>query len=166
MIDKLKNTARNYLEARQAFLEVANKSEWLFGNDNIVGRIGEFIALQYLNEQNRNPIRPKSKTEKGFDFLCDNNKTKVTVKTITSENIAGSTTKISEPWDELILITINEKLLVEKIGILTKSELNEAFESNFLKSKSPFARRSMVGEKGLITKFGKILQNEEVKNFL
>ncbi len=64
---QFKITAKNYLKARQDFLTIAEKTDWLFGNDNLVGRIGEFIAYQYLHEHNRDPKRPKSKTEKGFD---------------------------------------------------------------------------------------------------
>jgi hypothetical protein len=158
-----KTTARDYLKARQDFLIIAEKSDWLFGNDNLIGRIGEFIAYQYLHEHNRHPIRPTSKTEKGFDFLCDNGKTKVSVKTITAENKGGTTTIISEPWDELILIIINDKAKIEKFGLITKEQFQYAIESKHLKSKTPFTRRSMVGQKGLISKFGKII-NEKITN--
>ena len=164
--EKYKTTAKNYLEARKSFLAVANKTDWLFGNDNLVGRIGEFIAYQYLHEHKRNPRRPKRKTEKGYDFICDNGKTKVSVKTITFENKAGSTTIISEPWDELILITINDKVKVEKLGIITKSQFLEAIQNGHLKSKSPYARRTMVGRNGLINKFGKIVNQEITDKYL
>jgi hypothetical protein len=165
MTENLKTIAKNYLIARKTFLEIADKTDWLIGNDNLVGRIGEFIAYMYLKEQNRNPIRPKIKTEKGYDFICDNNKTKISVKTITHENKAGRTTRISEPWDELILITINEEIQIEKFGILTKKEFKNALDSNFLKSKNPYARRTMVGEKGLISNFGRILPKEKTDKY-
>ncbi len=113
-----------------------------------------------MHDQNRNPIRPESKTEKGYDFLCDNRTTKISVKTITHENKAGSTTKLNEPWDELILITINEKIQVERFGILTKKQFKIALEKKHLKSEMPYARRTMVGPNGLITLFGTILPVE------
>ena len=69
---EFKTTARNYLIARQKFLKIAEKTDGLFGNDNLVGRIGEFVAYQYLHEHNRQPKRPASKSEKGFDYICDN----------------------------------------------------------------------------------------------
>jgi hypothetical protein len=163
---KYKLVAKNYLKARQDFLSVAEKTDWLFGNDNLVGRIGEFVAYQYLHEHNRQPVRPISRTEKGFDFLCDNGKTKISVKSITAENKAGSTTIISEPWDELILITINTKAKVEKLGIITKEQFQNAIEKGHIKSKTPYARRSMVGSKGLISKFGEIINEKIINNYL
>ena len=159
-------TARNYLKARQDFLTIAEKTDWLFGNDNLVGRIGEFIAYQYLYDHNRQPKRPTSKTEKGFDFICDNGLTKISVKTITSENKAGSTTLITEPWDELILITIGESIKIEKIGILTKIQFQEAIKNGHLKSQTPYARRSMLGSKGLITKYGKMIDPKITEKYL
>ncbi len=159
-------TARNYLKSRRDFLTIAEKTDWLFGNDNLVGRIGEFIAYQYLHDHNRLPKRPTSKTEKGFDFICDNGLTKISVKTITAENKIGSTTIITEPWDELILITIDENAKIQKFGILTKEQFNKAIDSGHLKSNKPYARRTMVGPKGLITKFGKIIPEQITNNYL
>lgn len=163
---QFKITAKNYLKARQDFLTIAEKTDWLFGNDNLVGRIGEFIAYQYLHEHNRDPKRPKSKTEKGFDFLCNKGTIRVSVKTITSENKVGSTTIITEPWDELILITINSKIKVEKFGFITKEQFQKAKEEGHLKSQAPYARRSMVGTNGLFSKFGKIVDEEITNNYL
>lgn len=163
---EFKTTARNYLKARQDFLTIAERTDWLFGNDNLVGRIGEFIAYQYLHDHNRQPKRPKSKTEKGFDFICDNGQTRVSVKTITAENKVGSTTIITEPWDELILITINEKIKIEKFGILTKEQFQKATDSGHIKSKKPYARRTMLGPKGLISKFGIIVEQKILNKYL
>ena len=164
--EQFKTTAKNYLKARQDFLTIAEKTDWLFGNDNLVGRIGEFIAYQYLHDYNRRPKRPTSKTEKGFDFICDNGQVKVSVKTITAENKIGSTTIITEPWDELILITINDKRKIDKFGIITKEQFHKAVDSGHIKSKTPYARRTMVGPKGLITKFGTIIEQKITNNYL
>jgi hypothetical protein len=153
-MENLKKTAKDYLTARKKFLAIADNTHWLFGNDNLVGRIGEFIAYQYLHENKRNPERPTSKTQKGYDFICDKKKTKISVKTITHENKAGTTTVITEPWDELILITINDKIKIDKFGILTKEQFNAALNAKHLTSKTPYASRTMVGAKGLISKFG------------
>lgn len=164
--DQFKTIAKNYLKARQDFLLVAEKTDWLFGNDNLVGRIGEFIAFQYLREHDRDPKRPRIKTEKGYDFLCDAGKVRVSVKTITSENKAGSTTIISEPWDELILITLDSDLKIHKLGTITKEQFQKALDSGHLKSARPYARRTMVGTKGLISKFGRIINDEITINYL
>ena len=163
---KFRITARKYLKARQDFLAIAEKTDWLFGNDNLVGRIGEFIAYQYLYNHDRHPKRPTSKTEKGFDLICDNGQTRVSVKTITAENKVGSTTIITEPWDELILITINEDIKIEKFGILTKEQFQKAIDIGHIKSKKPYARRTMLGPKGLISKFGSIVEQKILNEYL
>ena len=163
---KFKTTAKNYLKARRDFLTIAEKTDWLFGNDNLVGRIGEFIAYQFLHDNNRQPKRPASKTEKGFDFICDNGQKRVSVKTITAENKVGSTTVITEPWDELILIIINENIKIEKLGILTKEQFQKAADSGHIKSKKPYARRTMLGQKGLISKFGIIVDQKILNKYL
>ena len=165
-IIQFKTTAKNYLKSRQDFLIVAEKTDWLFGNDNLVGRIGEFIAYQYLHEHNRDPKRPKSRTEKGYDFLCDNGKVRISVKTITAENKDGKTTTLSEPWDELILITINNKGKIEKFGIITKDQFQKSKNSGHIKSQMPYARRTMVGPKGLISKFGEIVSEKITNKYL
>lgn len=162
-LEKYRIAAQNYFKARKEFLEIAGKSEMLFGSDNFVGRIGEFVAFQYLLEHNRLPKRPESKTEKGFDFICDNGKTKVSVKTITYENKIGSTTVIVEPWDELFIITINENLKIDKFGIITKSQIKEAYKKGYIKSQKPYARKSMLNKKGIISVFGTII-NQEITN--
>ena len=172
-IASLKHTAKKYLQARKEFLDIADKSDILSGNDNLVGRIGEFIAYQYLLETNRKPIRPTKigsngihKTNKGFDFLCDNRKTMVSVKCITSENKAGTTTVIEEPWDELILILINQQIKVECFGVLLKDQFNQALKDGHIKSKRPYTRRTMLGKGGLISIYGNVIDNIITKKYL
>ena len=53
--NRRKDICRDYLKARQNFLRIANEDEILKGNDNIIGRIGEFIAFQFLEQMNRHP---------------------------------------------------------------------------------------------------------------
>lgn len=79
----LRETSKRYLEARKHFLKIANATSELSGNDNIAGRIGEFIAYQYLKD--RIPRKNENRSQKGYDIICDEN-TKVSVKTITDEN--------------------------------------------------------------------------------
>lgn len=103
---KLKKVCKNYLKARREFLDISNQQNELFGNDNIVGRIGEFIAIQFLRNYSRVPIKNLNKTQKGYDLLCNNKK--ISVKTITCENLTKRTTRIKDPWDELVLIELKE----------------------------------------------------------
>ena len=72
-----RSLAKKYLEARNNFLQIAEKNSFTNKNNNLIGLIGEFIAYQFLNDQKRSPKAPKTKTQKGFDFSCDLDKIKV-----------------------------------------------------------------------------------------
>ena len=55
--NELKVLAKNYFFARQSFLSaISHDHPELGGNDNIVGRIGEFIALQFLEAKDRKSV--------------------------------------------------------------------------------------------------------------
>lgn len=161
---KRKEICREYLEARQTFLEIANEDDILKGNDNIIGRIGEFIAFQFLEQTNRNPIMNGNTVQKGFDIICDN-VIEVSVKMITHENKAGQTTKISEPWGELLIIILNADNKVEKIGHLTKEQFKRALINNSRWSETPYARKTMLNANGLIGIYGKVYESSELDHF-
>jgi hypothetical protein len=161
-IEELRKTAKSYLLARKKFLDVANETAELSGNDNIIGRIGEFIAYQLLENQNRSPIKNGSKSEPGYDLTCDSG-TRVSVKTITHENETQRTTRIKEPWDELILIELNDSATIERIGILKKSEFKIARTENTRFSLEPYCKLSMLNPKGLIGMYGIVLQPAELE---
>ena len=67
--NQLKHLAREYLKARHIFLNAASKLPDLHGNDNIVGRIGELIAIQFLRDQGRLVEKNLSAVQKGFDLM-------------------------------------------------------------------------------------------------
>jgi hypothetical protein len=159
-IDKLKKISRDYLCARKKFREIADTIPELTGNDNIVGRIGEFIALQFLRDicGNNNVIRNECMVEAGYDILADGRK--VSVKIITSENTTGATTRVRDPWDELVLIEL-DGCNVARIGFLKKEKLAE--EHGKL---NPIARRTMLNERGLIGRYGKVYSGNAVKKYL
>ena len=53
MTDSLTNAlqaSNDYLAARKAFAIVADSNDWLKGNDKYIGRIGEMIAMRYLQQ--------------------------------------------------------------------------------------------------------------------
>ncbi|MCB0631276.1 MAG: hypothetical protein KDD15_16120 [Lewinella sp.] len=161
-IQKLKNTAKEYLIARKKFLDIANDTIELSGNDNIIGRIGEFIAYQLLKSQGRCPTKNQNKSERGYDLTCDNG-IKVSVKTITHENETQRTTRIKEPWDELIFVQLNAFAEVERIGILTKSEFEFARTQSKKYGLTPYCQLTMLNPKGLIGKYGTVLQKNELE---
>jgi hypothetical protein len=162
--ESLKQQIRSYLHFRNKLIQLFKNFDFLNGNDNLIGRIGEFIVYQHLLEDKRHPIQARL-NQKGFDFLCDE-KIRVSVKTITHENKSGRTTKINENWDELILIHLNEKFKVEQIGVITKIEFNKALKENQIRSKTPTASISMLNNNGLIGIYGKILNSKKINKYL
>jgi hypothetical protein len=163
---KLKKIARDYLFARKKFRDVADKIPELFGNDNIIGRIGEFIALQFLEHKlkRKQIFRNAKMTEAGYDIIADDKK--VSVKIITHENKYGRTTPIKDPWDELILIELGNDASVIIIGYLSKDRFKRAIKDKFLTNSHPIASRSMLNEKRLFENYGRIYTSKEIGKYL
>jgi hypothetical protein len=66
----IKNAIDVYLKARHELLELGRAHpERIGGNDNIVGRIGEFIALHFLERQGRRPMRLLGGANRSFDLV-------------------------------------------------------------------------------------------------
>jgi len=147
---------RSYLTGRKYFLTVAQRyAEDLKGNDNIIGRIGEYIAINYLRRKKMTPKKVRSKSQQGYDIICKGNK-KVSVKIITKENILGRTTRLTEPWDDFVLIEFDKNYKVKQIGHLTKKEFKKALKDHPGWSKKPYVKTTMLGKKGLIGKYGEL----------
>ncbi|MFA5208392.1 MAG: hypothetical protein WC428_07165 [Candidatus Paceibacterota bacterium] len=164
--ENLKKLAKNYLVARKNFREAADKIPELNGNDNIIGRIGEFIALQFLKHKlkRKKVARNENMVQVGYDIIADNKK--VSVKIITSENKKGSTTPIKNPWDELIIIELGENSKINKIGFITKNRFKKAINNNFLKNKNPIASRSMLKKDRLFDIYGNIYSSKDVGEYI
>jgi hypothetical protein len=145
-----------YLSARRRLLEVAERHpELLGGNDNIVGtRIGEYIAMCWLKRQGRNPVKVESPTEKGYDLLDGD--TRISVKMLTQENIRGRTTRLTDPWDELLVIDFDTKALRYRVGRLLRIDFDRACIENPTWSRQPYVKLTMLGKKGLIGVFGHV----------
>ena len=165
MIDfnRLRKLSKDYLIARNNFLKVANATELLNGNDNIMGRIGEFIALQFLEYHGRNPRKNICTSNKGFDIECGDGSL-VSVKMITSENKTKRTSRIKEPWSELIVIKLNNLFEVDHLGILTKDQFKKALNENKNWGKRPYCKLSMLNPNGLIGKYGVIYNKESLRD--
>lgn len=165
-INKIKLQCRSYLIARKKFLDFSNNCHLLSGNDNIIGsRIGEFIAWNFLNKQKRSPQINKKSNVKDFDIICKNNNAKVTVKLISAENKTGRTTRIGKNWDEFLLIILDKKYKVSKIGHITKKQFKKANKFGGV-VEIPLASRSMFAEKGLFSKYGKIYSDNSIKTLV
>lgn len=159
--NKEKKFCRAYLSARKKFLEFANKSELLQGNDNIIGsRIGEFIAWEFLDKRKRKPKMNERANVKDYDIICKDG-IKVSVKLISPENKTGRTTRLGTTWDEFLLIILDDNYRVYKIGQITRKEFAKAREGGRI-GNTPYVSRSMVGEKGLFGVYGNIYQGRDV----
>ena len=161
---KLKELSREYLLARKKFRDTTDRDPLLSGNDNIVGRIGEFIAAQFLKKElkRRNVVKNQSPVEKGYDIVADGNR--VSVKTISAENTSGRTTPIKEPWDELLLVELGENSRVLRIGYLTIKGFR--MYSRYRAGWFPVASRSMFSKNNLIGEKGKIFVGSRVEEYL
>lgn len=155
--------AKKYLQARREFLMEADKIPELSGNDNIVGRIGELIALQFLEKQNRSVTKVKNKVNKGFDLTCTEGSS-ISVKLITTENKSGRTTKLKQPWSELILISLNDLYLVDRIGHITCERFQEA-QADRLITQNAYADRKYLNNGHLFEKYGSLYQGIDVLFF-
>ena len=152
----IKKAINDYLAARKTFLEVAQRyPAELRGNDNIIGRIGEYRAFTYLRSKNMTPQKAKSTSQQGYDIICNSNR-KISVKTITSENTLGRTVRLTDPWDDFVLIELNEDYKVKRLGHLTREGFNKAVKENPTWSKKPYVKRTMLGNKGIIGRYGDV----------
>lgn len=164
--EKLRKLAREYLVARKKFRDEADKIPELAGNDNIVGRIGEFIAVQFLEHKLKRKVvsRNENMVQAGYDIEADGKK--VSVKIITSENKSGRTTPIKDPWDELIIVELGENFKVGRIGYIIRGKFDDAFRERLLKKANPIASRSMFGKGGLFERYGKIFTSKDMGEYL
>lgn len=173
MDEKLKNSiyrklSREYLLARKKFRDATDKDRLLSGNDNIVGRIGEFVVVQFLKKElkRKNVERNESPVQKGYDIIADGKR--VSVKTITAENTSGRTTFIKQSWDEFVLVELGGDSRVLRIGYITNKDL-EIFRKSQSRKKDwcPVASRSMFHKNGIFSqRKRKILEGVEVKDYL
>jgi hypothetical protein len=150
-----------YLKARHELLELGRHyPERIGGNDNMIGRIGEFIALRFLEELGQHPVKVEGKSNPGYDLIEDEIQTQV--KVITEENQKGRNVRLVEPWNQLVFIELGTNYKPVRIGLITKSQLMLACTENPNWSPSPIIKRTMLGPKGLIGKYGRIYQGSEL----
>lgn len=163
--DDLKQLAVNYLYSRHIFISESSKFEELTGNDNLVGRIGELIALEFLHRNARSATKNKNLVEKGYDLLTHDNQ-KISVKLITAENKKGRSTRLKKPWTEIIFISLNSNYKVDRLGHITEKEFEKALSENFIKNKEPYTDRKLLLDNGLFDKYGKLYKDNDVSDYL
>lgn len=147
-----------YIAVRKDFIALSRKHpEFLYGNDNIVGIIGEYIAIRYLESKGVSAEKAKLRNERGYDLIAGDG-SKISVKVITQENQNGATTRLKDPWDEVILIELGEDYKVYRLGHLKREGFEKAINQRITSSRNPLARRSMLGKKGLFGRCGEVIE--------
>lgn len=164
MNNQRKQLCLNYLKARKAFLNLANKDEVLHGNDNIIGRIGEAIAHSFLEQMGRRPKVVKNQSNKGYDIICEQDSSKISVKMITAENEGGYTSKINHKWDELIGIELGANFKVKYFGLITKDGFIEE-QKRKNQSLEPRFSRNMFKENGVFALAGTLFPIEQIEKY-
>ena len=130
LIDALQ-ASNDYLAARKAFAAVADSNDWLKGNDNYIGRIGEMVAMRYLRQHHGlqlKDIQERNQSRKSVDLKAGG--TWWSVKCVTDESKTGRTSPYhtfqqeGQPgkwvWPPLIIVRIeymqNEKVKISGIA--------------------------------------------------
>jgi hypothetical protein len=148
---------RAYIKARRDLFAIAAEyPQQLGGNDNIIGRIGEYIAIRYLGSRFANKARCKSQA--GHDLICVDGK-RISVKCITAESESGRSARLTEPWDEFILIELDESYEACRLGHLTREQFERACQEDPSRGRNPFAKREMLRPTGLIGRYGTVADN-------
>ena len=150
-----------YLQARHELLLLGKSHPHrIGGNDNIIGRIGEFIALRFLESLGQKPMKMEGSSNQGYDFIDGDVQTQV--KVITEENKKGRNVRLVEPWTQLVVVELGEGYKPHRIGLLDNSQFQRACSENSIWCATPYVKRSMLGSKGLIGKYGRVYQRDEL----
>lgn len=150
-----------YWQARKRLLELGKRyPERIGGNDNIIGRIGEFIALRFMESRGQHPQKVENSSNQGHDFVEGNVLTQV--KVITAENANGKGMRLKQPWNQFVLIELDYEYRPKRIGVLTKAELQQACSENKNWSKSPVTKLSMLNDNGLIGRYGTVYPKSQI----
>ena len=150
-----------YWQARKHLLELGKRDpNRIGGNDNIIGRIGEFIALRFLESLEQNPQKVENSSNQGYDLVEGDVLTQV--KVITAENANGRGMRLKQPWNQFVLIELDHEYQPKRIGVLTKAELQQACSENKTWSESPVTKISMLNDNGLIGRYGTVYPKSRI----
>jgi hypothetical protein len=158
---EIQEAVDSYFRARAALIAVGRKHPDRFaGNDNMVGRFGEFIALQFLERLGQRPVKVADLANAGFDLVEGTVRTQV--KVISAENQLGRSVRLKEPWDQLMLIQLCPDYRPLRLGLLTKEQCSAARQAGHISSPNPFVTLGMLGPRGLISKYGRVYEQHEI----
>lgn len=158
----IQEAIEKYLQARKLILEIGEMHpDRIGGNDNIIGRIGEFIALRFLEAKGQRPIKVSGSSNPGYDMIEGSTKTQV--KVITNENKKGRSVRLKQPWNQFLLIELGEHYKPERIGLISEVQHKIALSDNPTWSPNPIVKLTMLGEKGLVGRYGKVYLKDEIR---
>jgi hypothetical protein len=152
-----------YLKYRSELLALGKEHpELIGGNDNIIGRIGEYIAMRFLQRTlGQRPKKVLHPSNPGFDLTEGRIRTQV--KVITEENQRGRSMRVRPGWDQFVLVELGAEYKPHRIGVLSVEQHQAARQGDARLSAEPFASRSMLNEGGLIGRFGAVYARDEIK---
>jgi len=130
------------------------------GNDKIIGRIGEFIGLRFLEALGQEPVMMTGSSNPGFDLIEGDRRTQI--KVITHENKRGRSVRLTPGWTQFVLMELGEHYTPERIGLLTSTQQEKALADNFAKTATPVVSLTMLGPKVLISRYGRVYNQGEL----
>ncbi|WP_302140986.1 hypothetical protein [Halomonas alkalicola] len=123
--DEVKQAIEAYLQARKRILALGREVPGrIGGNDNIIGRIGEFIGLRFLESLGQQPQKVDGVANPGFDLHEGELLTQV--KAITWENRLGRSVQLKRGWHQFLLIELGEHYTPERIGLISQDQPGSA----------------------------------------
>ena len=114
----------------------------------------------FLRKIGQNPKKVIGSSNPGFDLIDGSIMTQV--KCITKENKNGKTVRLNIPWNQFLLIELDDDYIPERIGIINEKQFNNARNENSTLSQKPVVKLTMLSEKGLIGKYGTVYKKEEI----
>ena len=160
--DEIKQAIEAYLQARKRILALGRDvPERIGGNDNIIGRIGEFLGLRFLEALGQRPEKVEGASNPGYDLVEGDCRTQV--KAITHENQRGRSVRLMLGWTQFLLMELGEHYTPDRIGLLTLEQQQLALDAGFAKTETPVVSLTMLGAKGLIGSYGRVYDREEIE---
>jgi hypothetical protein len=154
---RIERAIAGYIRARRNLIVLGQEHpELIGGNDNIIGRIGEYYAIKFLKRRGQLPIKALHSSTRGYDLKDTRSRVRTQVKVISTENKSGRTVRLTEPWDQLVLILLGDSYRPLKIGLLTKKQFVTARREHSNLSRNPYVKKTMLGINGIIGKYGTI----------